>query len=652
MADDGNEQRIRELAARIREHQHLYYNAQPSISDQEFDALWDELESLDPENPVLAGVGADIADGWPKARHIMPMGSQSKAVDPESFLAWAAKSGHPAFLVQHKLDGASLELQYRDGLFLKAVTRGDGSIGDDISPNARRMRGLPAAIPGGFSGAVRGEVLMSRAVHAAKYSDKANCRNAANGLMKRKDGIGSEDLDIVCYDALGDVYGAGAARNAPFDTESGKIAWLRASGFETVQTLTCATPEEVIEYRGKVMDQRDNLPFDIDGLVVKGDRIDPDDMSRARPEFQIAFKFDPEEAVTTLRAVEWSESGSLYTPIGIMDPVRLAGTTVQRANLCNPGMLRALSLRIGSRVVITKRGEIIPKIESLVSNPADAAPIAIPATCSCGAALVDEDTRLRCPNPACPKKGLHRLEKWLSVLDIRDFGSVILGKLHAAGRVRRIADLYTLTEDELAAFDRMGEVLARKILRNLRARKELSLPEFIAGFDIEGIGVLIADKLAAGGFDTLEKLRAASVADLDSVEGIAEITAAAIAQGLAGLTEDMDALLATQAVRIRPPVPRTAASGGPEASSSDTSPDDPVRGRSFCFTGELAAMKRGEAERLVRERGGTVKSSVTKDLSYLVTNDPGSGSSKNIKASSLGVPIIDEKAFLALLGAR
>lgn len=642
MADTRTE-RIRELAARIREHQHLYYNAQPTISDAEFDTLWDELESLDPENPVLAGIGADIADGWPKARHIMPMGSQAKAVDPESFLAWAAKSGHPSFLVQHKLDGASIELQYRDGEFLKAVTRGDGTIGDDISPNARRMRGVPARVPEGFTGAVRGEVLMSRAVHAARHSGKANCRNAANGLMKRKDGVGAEDLDVVCYDALGDVAESPSTRRSPFATESGKIAWLKASGFETVQTVPCATAADVIEYRGKVMDLRDSLPFDIDGLVVKGDEIDPDDMARARPERQIAFKFSPEEAVTTLRAVEWSESGSLYTPIGIMDPVRLAGTTVQRANLCNPGMLRALALRIGSRVVITKRGEIIPKIESLVANPESALPIDIPARCSCGATLVDEDTRLYCPNPACPKKGLHRLEKWLAVLDIRDFGSVILGKLHDAGRVRTIADLYTLTEGELAAFDRMGEVLARKILRNLKARKELSLPEFIAGFDIEGIGVLIAERLAAGGFDSLEKLRAASVEDLDAVEGIAEITASAIVQGLAGLAKEMDALLGTQAVRIRPPEPRAEVPDG-------SGPDDPVRGRSFCFTGELSAMKRGEAERRVRERGGTVKSSVTKDLSYLVTNDPGSGSEKNRKAAAQGIPILDEKAFLALLG--
>jgi DNA ligase (NAD+) len=622
-------ERAAELERLIRKHQALYYNGQPEISDAEFDALWDELADLDPDSEVLADVGADAADGWPKARHLIPMGSQEKASCPEDFLAWCAKVDHPEYIVQYKLDGASLELQYEAGALVRAVTRGDGSVGDDITPNASRMGGVAVRIRAAFTGGVRGEVVMTRDVHHRKYSDKANCRNAANGLMKRKDGVGSEDLRVICYDAQGVL----AEGTRPFADELEKTAWLSRMGFEISPQEVLASPEEVVAYRARVMDRRPELPYDIDGLVVKGREIDDEDMARARPEKQIAFKFGLEEAVSTLREIEWSESGANYTPIGIVDPVRLAGTTVQRANLVNTNIIRGMELRIGSRVIMTKRGEIIPKIEGLVENPPGTRSIEVPSACSCGAELVDEGTRLYCPNPDCPKKALHRLEKWLSVLDVRDFGSVIVGKLHASGRVKAIADLYGLGVAELAEYDRMGETLARKILRNLASKDEVSLARFVAGFDIEGIGELIVEKAARAGFDTLEKLRAASAEELARVDGLADITAQAIVDGLAALGPGMDELLATGAVRIA----SAPASG-------------PLSGKSFCFTGELGSMKRAEAQDLVRSLGGTVKESVTKGLSYLVTNDPSSGSAKNRKAASYGTALIGEDEFLALAG--
>ncbi len=625
--------RVAELERLIVHHQELYYNRQPEISDAEFDELWDELSSLDPDNPVLGAVGPDSADGWPKERHLMPMGSQEKASNPEEFLAWAAKVAHPEYLVQYKLDGASLELQYSGGLLSRAVTRGDGEIGDDITPNASRMRGVVGRLKAPFDGAVRGEVVMTREIHRTKYADKANCRNAANGLMKRKDGVGSEDLRVICYDARALPDRGSRDPRSGFADELYKLSWLETMGFETVPMRLCTSAGEVVGYRARIMAERPSMPYDIDGLVVKGREIDLADMERARPEKQIAFKFSLEEAVSTLREVEWSESGANFTPIGIIDPVRLAGTTVQRANLVNTNIVKGMGLRLGSRVVITKRGEIIPKIESLVDNPEDAAEIPVPSTCSCGAGLVDEGTRLYCPNPECPKKSLHRLEKWLSVLDIRAFGVGIIGKLHASGRVKSIADLYSLEAGELAEYDRMGELLARKILRNLLVRNEVSLSEFIAGFDIEGIGELITQKAALAGFDSLEKLRAAGPEELALVDGLAEITARTIVDGLAALAGEMDALLATGAVRIRVP-----AAGGPLA------------GKSFCFTGELKTMKRPEAEALVKSLGGTAKPSVTKGLGYLVTNDPLSGSDKNKKAASYGVAVIGEDEFLRLAG--
>ena len=633
---DIRQKRIRELEYLIRHHQELYYNGEPEISDEEFDALWDELASIDPANPIIASIGADRSDRWPKYRHRMIMGSLSKASDPESFLAWAAKVRYPLYLVQYKLDGASIELQYDEGGFARAVTRGDGVIGDDITPNAVRMNGVPNRLPEPFTGSVRGEVLMSKRVHASKYSDKANCRNAANGLMKRKDGQGVEDLDIVCYDAVGRL-----PTGEAFSTEREKIAWLKRMGFNVVPTIECKSPEEIIVYRAKIMELRPTLEYDIDGLVVKGDRIDFEDMNKMRPELQIAFKFSPEEAVTTLIAVEWSESGTTVTPIGIVEPVRLAGTTVQRANLANPGIIRSMDLRIGSKVVITKRGEIIPKIESLVENPKDAIPIPIPSHCSlCGAGLIDEDTRLYCPNPECPGKAYHRLEKWLSVIDIKDIGSTLLKRLFEAKRVVRIPDLYTLTMNDLISFERIGRKSAQKILRNIRERNEVSLSQFIAGFDIEGIGLLMAEKLIEAGYDTLDKILAASPADFEKIAGFAEISAKTLYEGLRLVEEDMRKLVDSGYVRIRPPLPKTQRTA------------NPVSGNSFCFTGELRSMKRSEAEKLVREKGGIIKSSVTKDLDYLVTNDPSSGSEKNRKARELSIKIIDEEQFLEMAGLK
>jgi DNA ligase (NAD+) len=466
--------------------------------------------------------------------------------------------------------------------------------------------------------------------------------------MKRKDGSGAEDLDIICYDARGvadngvadkGVVDSGDSRLSPFGDELSKLAWLESCGFSVVKTELFQDAASIVEYRAKIMAERPFLPYDIDGLVVKGREIDEEDLAKPRPEKQIAFKFSPEEAVTTLLRVEWSESGSLYTPIGVVDAVRLAGTTVQRANLCNPGMIRTMGLRLGSRVIITKRGEIIPKIETLVDNPPGSTEIDQPAVCgSCGSSLVDEGTRLFCPNERCPKKELHRIEKWLNIIDVRGFGTAIVGRLFVAGKLRTIADLYRLEPEELESMERMGPVLAKKILRNLRKTEELDLAEFIAAFDIEGVGLLVAEKLVRGGFDSLDKLFAAREEELTTIGGIAETMAGTIVRGIAAVRDEMREVVDSGFISLR-------------ASGESDGREGRLSGKSFCFTGELTAMKRSEAEKMVRSMGGTAKGSVTADLDYLVTNDPGSGSSKNKKARQYDVKILSEADFLALIGA-
>jgi DNA ligase (NAD+) len=626
--------RIAELETLIPGYQASYYNGEAEITDAEFDLLWDELKRLAPDSPVLAKVGADGMDGFPKAAHLIPMGSQDKAADPEAFRAWAVKLNAPVYVVQFKLDGASLELQYEGGALVKAVTRGDGVIGDEITQNALRMGGVVPALGADFSGGVRGEVLMPHAVWKEKHPVKANCRNAANGIMRRKDGTGCEDLIFRAYDA------SATGNDGFFKNEIEKIAWLTERGFTVTETKEFTDAEAVIAYRAAVMNARQNLDVDIDGLVVKDCETNMADLRRTRPERQIAFKFELETAYSVLRQVEWSEAGATYTPVGIIDPVRLAGTTVKRASLNNPGMIRSMGLKIGSVVSVVKRGEIIPKIENLA--PPGALPgefvesdIDFPVTCSiCGTALVDEDTRLYCPNPACPKLLLHRLQKWVKVLDIRELGDKLLRQLFDSERVRRISDLYTLTAEELAQFERMGELSANKVIRHIRTVRELPLAKFVAGFDFEGVGETIMEKIAGFGFNTLEKLRAADADALAIVDGIGEVTAKTIVPGLEQAASEMEAVLNSGMISIAPP---------PDESKQ------PFKGLSFCFTGELVSMKRGQAEENVKTLGGSAKASVVKGLSYLVTNDIASGSAKNKKAQAMGVPVIDEKGFLALV---
>jgi DNA ligase (NAD+) len=419
-----------------------------------------------------------------------------------------------------------------------------------------------------------------------------------------------------------------------FAKEIEKIEWLQKQRFQTVPVRECATAKDVIKFREREAKKRDAMPYDIDGLVVKAPDTDIDDLKKARPEKQIAFKFVLEEAVSTLKAVEWSESGSTYTPIGIVEPVRLAGTTVQRANLNNPAIIRGLRLKIGSRVVIVKRGEIIPKIERLAEeNSLLTEEIIAPEQCAvCGTALINEGTRLYCPNAACPKRLLHRLQKWVTVLDILELGEKLINQLFEKRRVIHIADLYTLDPGELSLYDRMGNLTAEKVVRNIHEKRNVTLPVFIAGFDFEGIGETLVEFIADAGYDTLDKLRAASEDELAAVRSIGEERAKTIKENLKQTTAEMDEVLKYKTISV----PRPSGL--------------PLAGISFCFTGELRTMKRQEAEAKAKALGGVTKSAIVKDLSFLVTNTPESGSGKNKKARDLGIPIIDEAAFSKMLG--
>ena len=605
----SNQERIKYLVEEIKRHRYLYYNEQPEISD------------LDPENPILFKIGVDSSELFTKREHIIPMTSQDKVTNPQEFLKWARKRNFKAFIVQFKLDGISIEIQYEDGIFQYALTRGDGKIGDDVSANVIKMKGFIPKLKTKFTGATRAEVLLFREVFERKYNNKQNCRNAASGLVRRKDGIGSGDLNLVFYDAIS------IRDDVIFQSETQKLKWLKDEGFPTILTKTVSSAQEVINIREDVMtNKRDILEYDIDGLVIKGKAIDLEDMKRAKPMKQIAFKFQAEEIETTLLNVEWSISGQNYTPVAIVEPIRLMGTTVQRASLANPNLIEDLKLKIGSEVFISKRGDIIPKIERVIKTPSDAKEIPIPTICEvCNTNLINEGTRLYCPNEACPKRIYHRLVKWINKLNVKHFSEKLMLKpLFDTGKVKTIADLYNLKIPHLTQFEGVKETSAKKALDNLFAVKNVPLARFIGGFDIENIGEDLTQRVVDAGYDLLEKIKDASIFQLSQVDGFAEITAQYLIEGVNNLYPQMKDVLNTNKITIE----EVKKTGGK------------LDGMTFCFTGKLETMKRAETEQLVRDHGGQAKSGVVANLSYLVTNSD-EPTVKYMKAQKQGTKMIE-----------
>ena len=637
---------IDNFVAQIQHHQNLYYNNTPEISDDAFDALWDTLRSLDPENSILQTVGSDSTGFFPKTKHIIPMGSLDKAAEENEFMRWATDAPASKYIVQHKLDGASLELQYSNGILKAAVTRGNGVIGDNIFINARNMNGVPKNLTTPLTLAVRGEVIMMHEVHKAYFSDKANCRNAANGLMKKKDGIGVEHLCVMCYDlwctSAQEEQDALQVIGKPpsYDgiSEKEKLTILSTLGFTTVKHRICKNAHEVCIYRNDIIKQRDSLAYDIDGLVVKLPYADKKDMLSLRPKKQIAFKFPLDNAITTLVDVEWSESGHLYTPVAILAPVRIAGTTVQRANLVHPDHIRELGIKIGSEVAVVKRGEIIPKVEKAIYTPDAAQEITAPHTCStCGAAIIHEGTRVYCPNISCKRRVLFRIERWIRIQEIDYWGDALLRRLVLQeGIIQSLGDLYRMSIDTIASLDRVGTQLAKKLYDSLHKNTTVPFENFIASIGIDNVAVLTGEKLVAAGINTWNALQHTTEETLANIAGVGPIIAKNIMGTVMHLQTELEDLLHY----IQIPEPADAKSL-------------PCVGQSFCFTGAMTyngtLLARKELIALVKQAGGTVKTAVTQDLTFLVTADTSSSSSKTKKATEYGVSIISPEAFFKIV---
>ena len=622
---------INYLVNQIQKYQNEYYNGESTISDAEFDILWDRLTEIDPDNPILHKVGKDSGSAFEKCEHLMHMNSQQKCTNAEKFREWTRKNPRDEYIVQNKCDGSSIELRYGNSKFEKAVTRGNGVIGDDVTCNVGRAKGVVKNLKDDGAYAVRGEVVLYHDDFNKYFKDKANCRNAANGIMKRKDSEDADKLTVVVYDVV-------RIGEPQFKTEYAKFQWLIDNGFIVCDTMFMSNIEDIIKLRDELSTSRfEKIPYDIDGIVIKCPEVDLEDQKRDRPDKQIAFKFILSEQSTVTRDVEWSVNGKTRTPVAICDPVYLCGTTVKRANICNLGLIKRLGLKIGSTVVMVKRGEIIPKIERVLFTPNDAIDIQFPEVCECcGSKLVVTDTELYCPNKSCPNTLIHRLVKWASVNNIYGIGPSVAEDLFNNG-IKTVKDLYLASTDALAkAINSTKE--AEKIKKHLDNNRKVLVKRFIAGYDLDEIGETTVKNICeALKPKSLKELLEINSAQLESCTGFSTISAEKICDQFREFKDDL--LELSKIVEVEMPNTESVTYDGGVSHLYNTH---------VAFTGEFATMKRKQAEDMLEQVGGHVDKKVTNNTRFLVANTP-SSSSKYVDAVKYNTSIINEGEFIKLL---
>lgn len=623
--------RVKELETKIFQARTDYYNHQPSVSDKVYDAWIDELRVLDPANKAVTAIGAPVTPSeWKKAKHQIPMGSLNKVNLPVELEDWTAKfsvSGKVDWFVTEKLDGLSIELIYEKGQLVQAITRGDGETGEDITVNVARMAGVSSQLKWDtdFTGSLRGEIIMLKSVWKKDFADKANPRNAASGVSKRLDGIGVDKLNILFYQVLGD---------ADFDTEVEQFEWLEKNGLAIPNYWLFKKIEQVSKHWRDYQDtKRDKLDYDIDGLVVRIDEIaiqltwgDKD----MRPLGAMAFKFDNEARESTIRDIIWQVGNSgRITPVAVVDPVSLVGATVTRASLYNWSYIEELKLDIGATVLVARANDVIPRIEELVKGTGKIA--TPPNHCpECGGFTHMDGENLVCSNSQhCPAQVIGRIKNWIKELNLLEWGDSLIEKLVQAKKVKTVADLYTLTVDDLSNLDRMGDKSAQKCHTILWSDIEIPLDIFLGALSIPMIGASTIKAIMNAGCDSLEKFGQLDAAAFEMVPGVGPTKAKFLADGLKANQQLIIDLL-DNGVKIKAPVIGT------------------LTGKSVCFTGAMTN-KRPVLEKLAAEAGADIKGSVGKGLTYLVIADPNSTSSKAQTARKLGTTLISEDEFLDLV---
>jgi len=617
--------RIEGLATKIYEAQIAYYNGSEIMSDDEYDALIYELGCIDPHNELLSKVGAEPVAEWKKERHLIPLGSLNKVNYPHEMTEWISNAiNNHDVVVSEKLDGLSIGCQYEKGKLVKACLRGDGVSGENIMTNVIKMKGVVKFVPN-FTGTIRGEIVLTKSDHRQYFDDYSNPRNAASGLCRRLDGEGCEHLTMMFYQVAGEE---------DFDTEVAVYGFLTKNGFKTPNYRLCKTDKEVNglwkEYQDTI---RNSLDYEIDGLVVSCNDISFQQSLgelNMRPKGKMAMKFANQFIKTTVKSIEWScGNAGRITPVCWFEPVNLLGSEVEKASVYNIDYIQKLKLDVGAEVLICKANEIIPRVEKVIKSTGTAAQI--PDNCpSCGTSTEMDGKHLICPNVAtCPARVLGRLQSWVSELNLLEWGSSLLEKLVDSGKVSTVADLYTLTVDDLASLDRMGKKSAQKCYDILHANMEVPLEVLLGGLSIPMIGQSTIKLVMAAGYDTLEEISQCSIANFENISGLGPVKAESLWNGLRDNEKLIDGLL-NNGVKIKEKIVGS------------------LTGKVFVFTGALS-IKRAEAEKMVVDAGGTVKGSVGKGVTHLVIADPQSNSSKAQKARQLGTTLIDEEMFLSML---
>jgi DNA ligase (NAD+) len=656
--------RYESLKKEIARHDRLYYVLDsPEIDDSSYDRMMRELLELEREHPTLVSddspsrrVGGRPMDGFLKVVHSHPMLSLDDVFDVSELRSFLSRATGPVssfpWVCELKIDGLAVSLIYEDGVFVGGATRGDGSVGEDVTSNLLTVRSLPLRlnidVPGKLE--VRGEVYMAKDSFAGlneRREEKgdplfANPRNAAAGSLRQLDPkvAAARRLDLF-------VYAVVSPEERGINSQSGLLSWLKKAGLPVQDAWKlCSDLDEVEAFVARWREERFSLSYVTDGVVVKADPVEQwDRLGRTAraPRWAVAYKYPPEEKTTVLKEIEISvgRTGAM-TPVAILEPVQLAGSVVRRASLHNEDEIHRKDVRIGDRVKVRKAGEIIPEIVSVDSEARNGTeiPFEMPRNCPiCGSEAVrlPDESAWRCPNKSCPAQMNEELRHFASrgCMDIRGLGERVASQLVGSGLVRDLADLYDLREEQIISLDRMGPKSASNLISAIRGSKDRPLAALLAGLGIRHVGKGVAELLVER-YGSMEALRQADPEELGSVDGIGPAIAASLEAFFSddGNIRTLDRLM-DHGVRM-------------EERRPETSPDwKPLSGTTFVFTGELKRASRSEAQELVKSMGGKATSSVSGKTGYVVAGE--SPGSKLDKAVSLGIPVLDEDGFYEMV---
>lgn len=622
---------IGELERLVRHHNHLYFvEKRPQISDYEFDRLVGELRQRKPGSKALAEIGSDLTEASEKVRHETLMLSLDKAYDEKTMENWASKFEGDV-VASPKIDGCAVSIKYDSaGRLSLGATRGNGIDGELITKNLLQVKAIPKKV--GLAGAeVRGEIYMPLSVFKKYSAEFANPRNLAAGAIKQKDSkkTAEYNLSFWAYDLL----------NAGAKTEEEKLRLLGKNGFPAVRWRLIGRGEIKSAF-DDFFAERDKFDFETDGVVYKANDVAEQERigsTAHHPRYAIAYKFQGDSGETVLRDVEWSVSRTgVITPVGVVEPVILSGASVTRASLHNYGLMKKLCLTRGARVLMMRRGGVIPNLERVVAD--GKGEFRHPLKCpSCFEPTELRDDFLYCTNPkGCMMTKVAELEHFIKVIECDGFGDKLIAQLCEGELLTDPADFYKLTKDDLMKLPRMGDVLAEKLVRNISGKREIPLDVFLRSLGIRELGRHAAAILAEK-YGTLDNVLKAGRDELSSIHTIGEIIAANVADGLKEKRGLIDRLV--KEIRIK-----KAAVAGP----------GPLGGKKFLFTGALNSMERKTAQHQVEEKGGVAVETISKEVDYLVVGGGGGAGSKLEKAKKLtaqGAPIriISEEEFLKIL---